>query len=200
MFPSHDQGVEYLNKQVFEDITASVVKDGKIKYSDLNEFLKNKAALNVLENQLGEEGVQFLKNLETYSNRIEKNIKLIEGRIDKASAKEREILNKAISGLGKQKLEDFKRLNESQQKRSLLYKLDDFFQSFGLKGKAGVTLMGIATLGAAKAIPSAVAYELFMKIARSKTIQNSIKKAASQNVKGTKEFLTALESLKDELD
>ena len=65
------------------------------------------------------------------------------------------------------------------EKKKLIYKLDDLVKSYGVKAKGMFSLIGVSTLGPHIAIPAAVSYELVSKMAKSKTVRDAIKKAAS---------------------
>jgi len=114
--PNKAEVLKYLEEQSFKDFASSVVKpDGKVDFKSLNNLLADKATAANIRLVAGEEGYQFLKNLEQLSKRVEKNASIIEGKIDKGSARERESIRKEIDKKGQERLKKTKQKNIENQ-------------------------------------------------------------------------------------
>lgn len=113
--PNKEKIINYLSDQSLSDFSASVIGvEGKINFKKLNSFLKDKATLENIRQVSGEDGVEFVKRLEQLSKRVDSNVKLIEGKIDKGSAKSRKEVENAIRQKGNEKLGKLK--EKSKQK------------------------------------------------------------------------------------
>ncbi len=122
--PNKKEVLQYLKDQSFKDFSAAVVSpDGKIDFKKLNEMLKDPMTVENLRQVAGEEGVNFLKNLETLSKNAEKNASLLERTISKGTASERKKLSDEVDKLGKKRIEQIK------NKNTALSKEEEAFQS-----------------------------------------------------------------------
>lgn len=122
--PNKKEVLKYLQDQSFKDFSASVVDvEGKIDFKKLNDMLKDPATVSNIRLVAGEEGVSFLKNLETLSKHAEKNASILERTISKGTASERKKIRDEVDKLGKQRLEQIK------QKNTKLTKEEEIFQS-----------------------------------------------------------------------
>ncbi len=87
--PNKKEILDYLKTQSFYDFAASTVDNtGKINFKKFKEFLADPAFRNNIETIGGKEAVSFFKNLELLSNKLDKNLNLIE-RLPKPSKAER---------------------------------------------------------------------------------------------------------------
>jgi hypothetical protein len=198
--PNKAEVLKYLEEQSFKDFTSSIVTpDGKIEFKKLEKLLKDPATEENIRLIAGQEGVNFLKNLENLSNKIKKNSSIIEGRIDKGSLSERKAINKELEKRGQDKLNKLKAKNENVEKSSILYKFDDFLNSYGIKAKGLLAGLGILKYGSVKGISASIAYEVFSRIARNKKVQEAFKKAALSN-SNPAALIKSLSELMDELD
>lgn len=177
--PNKKEVIDYLSNQSLKDMSSSIISpQGSINFKKLNEFLKDPASINNLKLVGGEEGVQFLKQLETLSNRAEKNLSIMEGRIGKGGAKARAEVEDALERKGKERFRKIKEKEESKSKDSLFYKMDDFLKDYGIKTKGLLGLIGIAKFGIPGVIETAAAYELIRRLIKSKPLQKAIRQAA----------------------
>lgn len=202
--PNKKEVLKYLQDQSFKDFSASVVNaDGLVDFKKLDKLLKDKATLNNVRLVAGEDGVNFLKNLETLSSRVKKNASILEGKISKGSAKEREAIQKDLTKRGEQRFKKIKdkRLSaeEAEQKSGLLYKLDDLVSSYGWKGKGVLAALGVLKYGTAEGIALATSYEIFMRLAKNKKVQSAIKRAAAPNSSPV-ELMRSIFSIADAAD
>lgn len=76
--PNWPQVKNYLEKQSFNDMVASVTKDGKIDLKKLKAFINNPATVNNIRAQGGEEAVTFFRDLNGYVKQLEQNSRLLE--------------------------------------------------------------------------------------------------------------------------
>ena len=63
-----------LEKQVVEDMFSSITKDGRIDWSKAKQILNDPGYREVMENIMGIDGVQFIRNIEKWSGNIIKNM------------------------------------------------------------------------------------------------------------------------------
>jgi len=248
--PNKKEVLKYLTDQSFHDFQASVMApDGTINFKKLNEFLRDPATAENVRLVAGEEGLNFLKQLETLSGRVQKNKSLIEGKIDKGSAREREKINEELDKLGRRRLEEIKAKNtqptkaesafeetfskknqanrketqksletkgkerfkkarekrenltkeeklaaEALEKSGILFKMDDWLNSYGFKAKGVLAALGIIQTGIIPGVAASVLYEVFFSLAKKKSVQDAIKKAAAPRT-DPKHFLQAFEGL-----
>ena len=198
--PNKAEVLKYLEEQSFKDFTSSILSpDGKVEFKKLEKLLKDPATEENIKLIAGQEGVNFLRNLENLSNKIKKNASIIEGRIDKGSLSERKAINKELEKRGQEKLNKFKTKNENVEKSNILYKFDDFLNSYGIKAKGLLAGLGILKYGSVKGIGASIAYEVFSRIARNKKVQEAFKKAALSN-SNPASLIKALSELMDELE
>lgn len=233
--------LKYLEDQSLADFSASVIgKDGIINFDKFAEYLKDPATVENLRLIGGDDAVNFFRQLETLSTRIEKNASMIAGKIDKMSAPERKRLEKEINEYGQKRLEkaaeeskkispeqkEFQRIhgeeaskarkaeeknltakgeerfaaiskaNEDKEKRALIYKIDDFLKSYGVKVKGLLTVVGAIKFGTAETLTVVTAYEALKWIAKSKKARDAFRKAASKS-NNVPLFINALNKLND---
>ena len=177
--PNKKEILDYLSQQSLKDLTASIVNEqGQINFKKLNEFLKDPAAMENIRLIAGQEGVNFFKNLETIAKRAEKNLSIMEGRIDKGSAKDRAEASKILAKKGEARFEKMKQAEIDKTRDSLLYKIDDYFKSFGIKTKGLLALLGLTKFGIPGVIEATAAYELISRLLKNKKVQSALKQAA----------------------
>ncbi len=188
--PNKKEVLKYLTDQSFNDFHASIVSpDGTINFKKMNELLRDPATAENIRLVAGDEGLSFLKQLEQLTERFNRNRSFIEGRIDKASRKERKEISNEIEKLGKERFKkgkekranlskEEKLAEEAKEKSGLIYKFDDWLKSYGWKAKGLLTALGILNVGAVPALTTAAGWEIFSRLAKNKTVRESLKKAA----------------------
>jgi len=237
--PNKEAVLKYLEEQSFKDMYSSIVTDdGLINFKKLDAMLADKATAANIKMVAGEDGYNFLKNMEHLSGRVKKNMSVIEGKINKGSAKERAAINKELEKQGQKILDRSKNKNvqkkeavkeryqgvieesigkksapnrkavekqearsgerkfeqikgkraaeaaevksaeEAAEKSKLIYKLDDFLSSYGIKTKGLMAGLGILKLGTVEGITLSLGYEAFSRLAKNKRVQDAFKKAA----------------------
>lgn len=209
--PNKEQVLKYLQEQSFKDFYSSVISpDGLVDFKKLDKLLQDKATLNNIRMIAGEDGVNFVKNLETLSDRVKKNVSTIENKIDKGSAKERDAINKELKSKGKERIAKVKEKNiaakeeiisarEAKEKTGTLYKLDEFINNtYGIKGKAVLGALGMFHFGPVEGIMYSLASEGFIRMIRNKKVQQAFNKAAAPN--SSPAMIRAISELADELD
>lgn len=252
--PNKEQIIKYLSDQSFNDFAASVVTpEGKVNFKKLNEFLKDPATADNIRLVAGEDGYNFLKNLQTISERVAKNSSILERTIAKSTAPEREKILKEIDKLGQKRIakqksknlepskvekigqnkwnketikdrketaeilsekgkERFKKAKEKREnlskqekeaadaaeKRTLMYKLDDFVKSYGIKGKGLLTALGLWQIGPIETVSGIAAYEAFIFLSKNPKARQALKKAAA-GWQSSIYFLQSLDSFEEAL-
>lgn len=76
--PNWPEVKNYLEKQSFNDMVASVTKDGKIDLKKFNSFMRDPAVVNTIRAQGGEEAVTFFKSIDSQVKQMEQNLKMLE--------------------------------------------------------------------------------------------------------------------------
>lgn len=178
--PNKKQIIDYLSETSFNDFASSVVNpSGEINFKKLNEFLKDPATKENIRLVAGEEGLNFFNQLEKISDQAKRNFNIIEGVIDKGSASERSKIDKAISSRFS-RFDKHKELQKGaiESKNKLVYKLDDFLKSYGIKTKALLALLGIVKLGTLETLALAGSHEAIKYMAKNKKVRQAIRQAA----------------------
>lgn len=198
--PNKEKVIKYLSEQSTKDMISSVVnEEGKINFKKLNDFLKNKDAVENIRLVGGDDAVTFFKNLEQISNRMKKNLSVIEGKIDKGSVRERKEITETLEKYGKQKFKKIKEGIESKEKSGVLYQLDDYLNSYGVKAKGLLAGLGIWKFGTAEGIAYTLIYEGLMRAAKNKRVRKAFYDAAQTRydpkyiIKSLEEVQSALE-------
>jgi hypothetical protein len=179
--PNKKQIIDYLSETSFNDFSSSVVKpSGEIVFKKLNELIKDPATRENIRLVAGDEGLNFFNQLEKISNEAKRNFNMIEGVIDKGSASERAKIDKSISNRSN-RFERHKELQKeaSESKNKLIYKLDDFMKSYGIKTKTLFTLLGIVKLGTPQTLALAGSYEALKYMAKNKKVRQAIRQASA---------------------
>ena len=76
--PNWPQVKGYLEKQSFNDMVSSVLKDGKLDLKKFKEFMDDPAVMFNIREQGGEEALTFFRDLNGNVKQLEKNVKLLE--------------------------------------------------------------------------------------------------------------------------
>lgn len=90
--PNWPQVKTYLEKQSFNDMVSSVLKDGKIDIKKFNEFMKDPAAVNNIRSIGGDEAVTFFREFDTQVKQLKRNTEIL----DKLPKKQEIIRGKEI--------------------------------------------------------------------------------------------------------
>lgn len=177
--PNKKQVLKYLQDTSFNDFASSVVnKEGKVDFNKLNELLKDPATIDNIRMVAGEEGVQFLKQLKTLSEKAKKNFSMIEGIADKGSEKQRASLDKSLNARFGEKVSRHKEGQEKIKKGKLIYKFDDFIKSYGIKTKGLLGALGIINIGTLPTLAAGATIETIKYAAKNKSIRKAVREAA----------------------
>lgn len=177
--PNKDEVLKYLSDTSFNDFAASIVdKEGKVNFEKLNDLLKDPATLENIKMVAGEEGVQFLKQLETLANEVKKNYSFLEGIADKGTEKQRAELDKSLRARFKEKVSRHKEGQEEIKKGKLIYKLDDAIKNYGPKTKAVLATLGIINIGAVPTLAAGATWETLKIASKNKKVRQAIRDAA----------------------
>lgn len=76
--PNWPKVKSYLEKQSFNDMVASVIKDGKIDFKKYKQYVKDPVILNAVRMQGGPEAVDFFVHLDSQVKQLENNVKLLD--------------------------------------------------------------------------------------------------------------------------
>jgi len=76
--PNWPQVKGYLEKQSFNDMVSSVMKDGKIDLKKFETFMEDPAVMFNIKEAGGQEALDFFQNLNGRVNQLQKNLKLLD--------------------------------------------------------------------------------------------------------------------------
>ncbi len=76
--PNWPQVKGYLEKQSFNDMVSSVMKDGKIDFKKLETFMEDPAVMFNIKEAGGQEALTFFQGLNGRVNQLQKNLKLLD--------------------------------------------------------------------------------------------------------------------------
>lgn len=206
--PNKKEVIKYLSDQSFKDFVSSFVSpEGKIDFKKLNALVKDPTTAKNIEMVGGKEALDFFRNLEQLSNRVEKNLKIIEDKIGKGTAKERKEVQQILESRGKERFkktreakEEAVKLAEQAEKDKLLYKFDDLLNSYGFKAKGLLAALGIFKLGAPTAAALGITYEVVMRVAKSKEARDALRKAATSGKENPKALINAIDVFANQAD
>lgn len=210
--PNRKEVLKYLTDQSFNDFYSSVVNaEGQINFKKMNELLRDSATAENIRMVAGEEGLDFLKQLEKLTERFNRNKSFIENRLDKGSRKDRKDISNELDKLGRERFkkgkekrarlsEEERLAEEAKEKSHLIYKLDDWLSSYGWKAKGLLTAIGAVKTGIFPAAAVAIGWDVFSALAKNKNVRDALKKAAisSENPVHILKSIDALLKAEDE--
>lgn len=95
--PNKEEVLKYLTDQSFKDFSESIMnKEGIIDFQKLKSFMNDPSTIENIRMIGGEDAVNFFKQAEQLSQRVERNASLIEGRIDKGTSRGRKEVEDAL--------------------------------------------------------------------------------------------------------
>jgi hypothetical protein len=209
--PNKKEVLKYLSDQSFNDFTSSIISPlGEVNFTKLNNMLKDPATISNLRMVAGEEGVNFLRNLEQLTNRVKKNADILERTIAKSTSKERKEIEGVLKKRGEERFKkakgkrdavkaDEKALEEAKEKASFTYKLDEFLDDYGVKTKGLMAALGIWKIGTLEGAGLVAAFEIFKKLSTNKNVQYAFKNAAAPK-KSSAQFLRSIDVLSDAME
>lgn len=103
--PNKKEILDYLTDQSFKDFSESIMdSEGKIDFKKLKKFVNDPATIENLRMIGGEDAITFLRQSEQLSSRVDRNLSIIKGRIDKGSLKDRKEVEEALRAKYKDRL------------------------------------------------------------------------------------------------
>ena len=144
-------------------------------------------------------GKERFEKIKAKNQDLSKEEKIFQEKFDKEAIKDRKETQESLREKGKERfrkakekreiskqeekaIEEAEKLADEEKKKSgILYKIDDLVNSYGLKGKGVLTALGIWKIGTLEGLGLAATYEIFTRLAKSKSLQDLIKKAASNS-------------------
>ena len=113
--PNKKEILDYLTDQSFKDFSESIMNnEGKIDFKKLKNLVKDPATLENIRMMGGEDAVTFLKQAEQLSARVDRNLSLIRGRIDKGSIQSRKEVEDALRSKYKDRLSREKKKTKTE--------------------------------------------------------------------------------------
>lgn len=209
--PNKQEILKYLSDQSFEDFTRSFIDEaGVIDFNKFNKLIKDPATATNIRMIAGEEGYNFLKNMQVLSEHVSKNSSILDRSISKSTAAERKKINNEISKRGEERFQQKKQnrkdlaaqekaASEAAEKNALTYKIDDLIRSYGPTTKGFLAALGVWGFGPLSTGSAFISYELMKYLAKNKNVQNAVKKAAGP-WKNPVYFIRSLDLLDSELE
>lgn len=204
--PNKENVLEYLKRQSFFDFAKSILTpEGKVDFKKFKQLLNDPATRYNLELVGGKDAVQFFDNLENFSNKLDKNLRIRENLpLDKIptpkSERGKDLLRKASENLrqpskesivGKEKIkEKVSREKESTGKfgeallkkkaykeAPVFFKAKEFFEGLPDTVKIVGGLFGLFTYGPLKYLGAAKATQFLYKFATRPKLRSDMIKA-----------------------
>lgn len=172
--PNWPQVKSYLEKQSFNDMVSSVLKDGKIDLKKFKTFMEDPAVMFNIREQGGEEALHFFRELNGRVNQLEKNVKLLDHLPSKSEInrgkellkrtkeknkfpnKEKSVAERTLADKrAREKETSLEKGNKILERMSrkdypIQKKIDDwkewFKDTMGLNSQAAMTVFGLAKL------------------------------------------------------
>lgn len=225
--PNWPQVKEYLEKQSFNDMLSSVIKDGKIDIKKFKSFMRDPVTVNNIRSAGGEEAVTFFRNLESNVKKFEENVKLLDrfptfSDINRGKEIIKRIKKKAFqkpksAQVGQEALETLRmRQKESSGERGkkILERMAEkdfpfaakskkwkewFSETLGLTPKAALSVFGLMKFGLPSTVASMLGFRMFNKMLTSSKARSAFIDATKHHPSPIK-FMLAIEHLGDILD
>lgn len=219
--PNWPQVKGYLEKQSFNDMVASVLKDGKLDLKKFNEFMRDPATLNNIRAQGGEEAVTFFQELSTNVKKVQDNAKLLEKLPTKEQIQKGKKFSKESSGQGKlqRSADKSKRIREDildrieRKEHPIQSRINDWKawtkEMLGLNAQASMSIFGVAKLGGAAigaytfGIPNAVAAMIGYKLLEKMMTSPKVRRAfldASKHYTNPITFILSMKQLGESME
>lgn len=223
--PNWQSVKQYLEKQSFNDMVASVMKEGQIDVKSLKKFLKDPMSLNNIRSQGGEEAVQFFNKLESNIHSLERNVKLLdrvpfESNVFKQKQLEAELKlasQKRTTKVGEESLETLRNrakeskgekgkkiLKESVEKaHPTKAKLTNarkwFTETMGINEKGIISVFGLMKLGLPNTVATMVGFRVMGRMLTSPRFRKAFKDASKYHA-NPERFLLSIKKMGEALD
>lgn len=181
--PNKKEILDYLKTQSFYDFASSVVDNkGKINFKKMQDFLADPSFRNNLESIGGKQAVTFFKNLESLSNKMDKNLNL-SSKISKVIKSER----------GETLL---KRIREHELPEAVA--IENAINSLGIPGKTMLSFFGYMNFGLPKASIMYLGGKVLYKLAKNVKFRNSFIEALNKSYEFPIESVAILDKMASE--
>lgn len=219
--PNWPQVKGYLEKQSFNDMASSVLKDGKLDLKKFNEFMRDPTTVNNIRAQGGEEAVTFFQELNSNVKKIQDNAKLLEKLPTKEQVQRGKKFSRESYGQGKlQKgVDRSKRIREDildrieRKEHPIQSRIKDWKEwtkeMLGLNSQSAMSIFGISKLGGAAigayafGIPNAVATMIGFKLLEKMMTSPKVRKAfldASKQYTNPIPFILSMKELGESME
>jgi hypothetical protein len=142
----------------------------------------------------------FKEKIEAHHKKLTPEQKIFKATYEGKSPLTDKQLYKENTAFAKEKFRDIREQAEKERLRNLFFRVEDFIDSFGKKGKAVLALMGIAKFKGDQLISIGFGYEALKKLLTNKTVQKEFKKAANASKSGNiNSTINALTTFQEEI-
>lgn len=222
--PNWPQVKKYLETQSFNDMAASVLKNGHLDIAKFKEFMRDPLTLSNIREVGGEEAVQFFKDMSSRVRSFENNAKLLEMLPKKSDlqrgkellqrTKEKAAQKPTVQKLGEEALETTRaRAKETTGVRGkkILERMvqsdfptlakvakwvDLIKETLNIPEKTALTVFGLMKLGVPNTVVSLVGYRLMNRMLTSPRMRRAFIEASKHHTNPLT-FILAIEALGD---
>lgn len=187
----------YLEKQSFNDLVASVMKDGHIDLKSLDTLLRQPGVLENIRSIGGEEAVGFFKKLESRVNRINQNLKIL----DRLPTKEEISRAKNLNQEGTRGYQLLKKAAEHTfPNQAKIKKWSEIFkETMGFNLKGSLSVLTAMKLGIPQAGTVMVCYKIMNKMLTNPRVRKAFVEASKHHTDPIK-FIMAMEAFEKTLE
>lgn len=195
--PNKAEVLKYLEKQSFHDFTKSFIgPDGKINFKTFNELMKDPAIIENIRLIGGEEAVNFFKNLENTSKKLQRNTETFES----LASKGKEVAQKSKKGASERGEYLIKKAEEKRHPYTKRWK--DFQDKLGSTNGPIQTTIGVllsTKLGPLKTAELGAILLGFYKLTKNSQAQKNLIRASNVPKSNLNKFIPYLENTISEL-
>jgi hypothetical protein len=140
--PNEKEMIQYLEKQSYNDMVSSVMKDGVIDPKKIGQFMKDPAMVNNILEIGGEDALQFMYKMETKLGQLRENAKLLERLPTAGEAKRGQQMLERAAERNTQKSKTYEKGQEALRPNKTAKEKADFKENEQGKLKRGQEILG----------------------------------------------------------
>ncbi len=164
-----------------------------------------------LVKEINKQGKDRFERLNRKNTALTKEEEAFKSKFNKKAKEDREEVHKSLREKGTERFRKSKEhraelskqeqlAQEERERSGIMYKIDDLVSSYGLKGKGVLAALGIWKIGTIEGLSLAAGYEIFMRLAKNKTLRDAIKRAATTNPRNNLDILMSITAIEKAMD
>lgn len=181
---------DYLKRQSFNDLVASVTKDGRLNLGKFSSFMKEPKTLGLIRDAGGDEAVAFFKSLDSRVHQMQRNVDLLD-KIPRVKPSGRETHGSKI-------LERMAEKDFPAQAKLKSYR-EWFTETMGLNEKGVMSVFGLMKLGVPSTVTSLMSFRLMNRFLTKPKVRQAFIES-SRAYHDPIKFILAIENLASFLD